>query len=161
MEVGRETADGGVQQGSVEPTSSGGSPQKRGETPRQQIRRAKKTARRRFRSVRSRRMSPTPPLRLAGVTVGLGYAGRRTKEGRVGLVTGLLALAMLCMFVVHCLPGRDRRTGQRQTQFVAVLCLKLCNEDVPGTVRYSVCEALCSLVDEPFAEDDSELCLCL
>ncbi len=30
-----------------------------------------------------------------------------------------------------------------------------------GSVRYSVCEALCSLVDEPFAEDDSELCLCL
>ena len=48
MEVGGETADGGVQQGSVEPTSSGASPQKRGETPRQQIRRAKKAARRRF-----------------------------------------------------------------------------------------------------------------
>ena len=32
---------------------------------------------------------------------------------------------------------------------------------VAGTVRYSVCEARCSLVDEPFAEDDSELCLCL
>ena len=48
MEVGRETADGGVQQGSVEPTSSVPSPQKRGETPRQQIRRAKKAARRRF-----------------------------------------------------------------------------------------------------------------
>ena len=48
MEVGRETADGGVRQGSVEPTSSGASPQKRGETPRQQIHRAKKAARRRF-----------------------------------------------------------------------------------------------------------------
>jgi len=45
MEDGRERADGGVQQGSVEPTNSGASPQKRGETPRQQIRRGKKATR--------------------------------------------------------------------------------------------------------------------
>ncbi len=45
---------------------------------------------------------------LAVVTVGFGWAGRRATEGRVGLVGGLVVIAVLAFLLLYMLPGRAR-----------------------------------------------------